>query len=140
MALFSEDDRDPTGLGAAAQGAPEPWAAEPLRVNLKREARNEVVEDLSKEKPAYMRKCGSLWGGRSERKVLPAKSSKQGGKRMIRRGKFAGSSLPTAKPKTHSVSTGSIDKSKRLSRSLASRRANEDELSMLFEAGFQSNT
>lgn len=133
MALFSEDDRDPTGQGA-----------EPLRVNLKREARNEIVEDLSKEKPAYMRKCGSLLGGRSERKVLPAKSSKsskQGGssKRMIRRGKFAGSSLPIAKPKRHSVSTGSIDKSKRPPRSLASRRANEDELSMLFEAGFQSN-
>ena len=126
MALFSEDDRDPTGLGA------------PLRVNLKREARNEIVEDLSKEKPAYMRKCGNLLGGR-ERKVT-AKSSKQGGsKRMIRRGKFAGSSLPIAKPKRHSVSTGSIDKSKRPPRSLASRRANEDELSMLFEAGFQSN-
>lgn len=103
-------------------------ASEPRRVELNKEARDEIVQEISREKPAYMRKSGNLGGERIGAKEKPVKSSG----RRIRKNRFAASSLPALKTTSKSaVMTASNH------RSLASRRANEDELSMLFESGMK---
>lgn len=134
-ALFSEDH---------GGSPPEGSIGAPLRVELNREARNAVVDDLSKERPAYMRKSaqGGSLGGRGGRRSTPVKSSKKepgASKRMLRKSSFAGSALPVSKSKKYGsgTATGSPEKSKR---SLAERRTNEDELSMLFDRGFSKIT
>ena len=136
MALFSDLEGSSTG-----------------RVELNRKAQQEIIEDLSREKPIFMRKSetGSLEGeqtaerrrnhqghssnSRVNKEAVPVKSTS----RRTRKGNFAGSALLKVKPKGHQQQQRGEGKavfSPRV-RSLASRRSNEDELSLLFSKGMK---
>jgi hypothetical protein len=137
MALFSDLEGSSTG-----------------RVELNRKAQQEIIEDLSREKPIFMRKSetGALRGeqtaerrrnhhghssdSRVNKAVVPVKSTS----RRTRKSKFAGSALLKFKPKGHQQQQrgeGEAVFSPRVRRSLASRRSNEDELSLLFSKGMK---
>ena len=118
MALFSEEDGQDIQDG-------------PRRVELNRHARNEIVEEISLQKPAYMRKSGNLGGECIHVKEKPVKSS---GRKMIGKNRFAGSSLPSLK--SNKTTSRPVDTTGNYRRPLA-RRANEDELCMLFKCGMK---